>query len=105
MAGADALKEGVLIIIRGDTLALGVLRLRRPEGLTVGHQYGREGLAVLLAAFAEEARRARIGSGGAHHRVQGRQLAQMLQRMYALAHSRLHIGPAVEGSTVVTQIF
>ena len=94
MTAAEPLQKGVLIIIRCDALLFGILSLWRPEILSVRNEDGRKGLSVLLTSLAKQASTLGVGLRRAHHRVDGIQLADVLQAVDAFVHLLL---PSVPG--------
>ena len=93
VAVAEALEESVGIVVGCDALLLGVLRLGCPEILAVGGEDSGQRLAVLLRALAEEAGRLGVGLRRAYHRVEGRELLQMVEAMKAVGNVGLDGGP------------
>ena len=77
MAVAEALQERVGVVIGCKTFRLAFPRLRCPEVLPVGREYGGKGLAVFLRSFSVESSRLRVGGSRAHHRAQIEEVAQM----------------------------
>ena len=96
MAVAEPLQQGVRIIIRCHALLLRVAGLRRPEVLAIGREDGRQRLPVFLRAFAEEPCRLGVGRSRAHHRVEGTELAQVLQVVNTLGYLLLQVVPEIE---------
>ena len=101
MATAETLQKGVLIIIRCDALLFGILGLRSPEVLTIRNEYGRQGLAMLLAALAKQAGTLRVGLCRANHRIDGIQLADVLQVVDTFAHLLLPLVPGIVARAIL----
>ena len=101
MAAAETLQKGVLIIIRCDAFLFGILGLRSPEVLPVRNEYGRQGLAMLLAALAKQAGTLGVGLCRAHHRVDGIQLADVLQVVDAFVHLLLPLVPRIVARAIL----
>jgi hypothetical protein len=63
---AEALKQGVTVIIRCDAFLLGILCLWCPEVHPVRLQYGRQRLSVFLRVLSKHAGSMRDAGGSAH---------------------------------------
>ena len=102
MTVAETLEEGVRIIIRCNALLFCIAGLGCPEVLPVGSQYGRQRLPMFLRTLAEETCRLGVGRSRTHHRIQGTELAQMLQVVDAGSYLSLHVFPSVEALHTLT---